>query len=240
MLRGASLRVPRGQRVAVVGGSGGGKSTLMRLALRLYEPAAGRVTLGGADVRDVPPAELAARVAVVAQEPQLFALTIRENIACVRRRRRRRRSRSLARPSTDRPRPVSVDRSCARRAIGPRTGAVVEGAPPRASSRSPSASARAVAASSPWVVVRPTTRARRARRRDRGLIGGGSLPGSFTREAAPHDCDRSSPTLRYGLPKLPSEPPAAAAAARAERDAAVERAAALANVDAFVSKLPDG
>ena len=81
MLRGASLAVRPGERVAIVGGSGGGKSTLLRLLLRMYEPSAGRVTLGGVDVRDIAPSEFSARVAVVAQEDRLFPLTIRENIA---------------------------------------------------------------------------------------------------------------------------------------------------------------
>jgi ABC-type multidrug transport system fused ATPase/permease subunit len=80
VLRGVSLSVPAGGRVAVVGASGGGKSTLLALALRLYAPASGRVLLDGADVAELDPTFLRRHVAAVTQEPPLFALTIRDNI----------------------------------------------------------------------------------------------------------------------------------------------------------------
>lgn len=80
VLRGVSLAVPAGGRVAVVGRSGGGKSTLLALALALYRPSGGRVTLDGADVAGLDPAFLRRALAAVAQEPPLFALSVRENV----------------------------------------------------------------------------------------------------------------------------------------------------------------
>ena len=80
VLRGVSLEVPAGGRVAVVGRSGGGKSTLLSLALALYRPSGGRVTLDGADVAALDPAFVRKALAAVAQEPPLFALSVRENI----------------------------------------------------------------------------------------------------------------------------------------------------------------
>jgi ABC-type multidrug transport system fused ATPase/permease subunit len=80
VLRGVSLCVPPGGRVAVVGASGGGKSTLLALALRLYAPSAGRVLLDGADLAELDPTYIRRYIAAVTQEPPLFALSIRENI----------------------------------------------------------------------------------------------------------------------------------------------------------------
>jgi ATP-binding cassette subfamily B (MDR/TAP) protein 8 len=81
VLRGVSLAVPLGGRVAVVGASGGGKSTLLALALRLYAPAGGRVLLDGVDIATLDPVFLRRHVVgAVTQEPPLFALSIRDNI----------------------------------------------------------------------------------------------------------------------------------------------------------------
>jgi ABC-type multidrug transport system fused ATPase/permease subunit len=80
VLRGVSLAVPAGGRVAVVGRSGGGKSTLLSLALALYRPSGGRVTLDGADVAALDPSFLRSALSAVAQEPPLFALSVRDNI----------------------------------------------------------------------------------------------------------------------------------------------------------------
>lgn len=79
-LRGFSLHVRPGERVALVGPSGSGKSTVFRLLLRLYDPQAGQVLLDGVDLRDVDPAEVRARMALVAQEAPLFSGSARENV----------------------------------------------------------------------------------------------------------------------------------------------------------------
>ncbi len=76
-----SFAAQRGQKVALVGESGGGKSTLVNLLLGLYQPSAGRLTVCGKDVADMSSAELRSSVGVVFQEPALFSGTIRENIA---------------------------------------------------------------------------------------------------------------------------------------------------------------
>jgi len=79
-LRGVSFAVPVGGRIAVVGASGGGKSTLLSLALRLYEPAGGCVLLDGQDVATLRPTFLRSVIASVTQEPPLFAMSVRDNI----------------------------------------------------------------------------------------------------------------------------------------------------------------
>jgi ABC transporter fused permease/ATP-binding protein len=81
VLRDVSLTVAPGQVVALVGPSGSGKSTLLHLLLRFDDVAAGAVRLDGADVRTLRLAELRRAMAMVAQEPVLFAGTIRANIA---------------------------------------------------------------------------------------------------------------------------------------------------------------
>jgi subfamily B ATP-binding cassette protein MsbA len=83
-LEGASIEARRGEMVALVGPSGGGKSTILSLIPRFYDATSGRVTVDGADVRDVTIASLRARIAFVTQEPFLFDDTIRANIAYAR------------------------------------------------------------------------------------------------------------------------------------------------------------
>ncbi|HVM37633.1 MAG TPA: ABC transporter transmembrane domain-containing protein [Sphingomicrobium sp.] len=75
-----SLAITPGETVAVVGPSGAGKSTLFQLALRFYDPQEGRVTFDGIDVRDVDPAALRARIALVPQETVIFAASARDNL----------------------------------------------------------------------------------------------------------------------------------------------------------------
>ena len=70
-----------GQRIALVGPSGIGKSTLVSLILRLYDPLEGRVLIDGRDVRDYTLASLRAQTSMVLQDPVLFAASIRDNIA---------------------------------------------------------------------------------------------------------------------------------------------------------------
>ncbi|MGH2603107.1 MAG: ABC transporter ATP-binding protein, partial [Dehalococcoidia bacterium] len=85
VLRNLSLTIPAGAIVAVVGATGAGKTTLVNLLTRLYDPWQGRVTLDGVDVRDLPLATLRDAVAVVPQESFLFSDSIKENIAYGRR-----------------------------------------------------------------------------------------------------------------------------------------------------------
>ena len=79
-LDGLTLHIPAGQTLAVVGENGAGKSTLAKLLLRLYDPQAGRVTVGGTNLKDLDPADWRARVAVVFQDFARFDYTVRENV----------------------------------------------------------------------------------------------------------------------------------------------------------------
>ena len=76
-----NLHVPAGNTVALVGSSGSGKSTVVQLIERFYDPLAGTVTLDGMDLRSLPLRWLRNQVGLVSQEPTLFATTIYENIA---------------------------------------------------------------------------------------------------------------------------------------------------------------
>jgi subfamily B ATP-binding cassette protein MsbA len=80
-LKDVSLETRRGQRAALVGPSGGGKSTILNLIPRFYDVAGGRVSIDGQDVRDVTLASLRDHMALVTQEPFLFDDTVRANIA---------------------------------------------------------------------------------------------------------------------------------------------------------------
>ncbi len=80
-LEDVSFTLEPGRTTALVGPSGAGKTTLVRLALRLIDPQAGRVRLDGADLREVRQASLRAAVALVPQEVALFNDTLRANIA---------------------------------------------------------------------------------------------------------------------------------------------------------------
>lgn len=80
-LQGVSLSVPAGATVALVGPSGGGKTTAASLVPRFWDVDAGRVLIGGADVRSIPPHELMENVAFVFQNCRLFKQSLAENIA---------------------------------------------------------------------------------------------------------------------------------------------------------------
>mmetsp|Transcript_119838 Transcript_119838/g.310922 ORF Transcript_119838/g.310922 Transcript_119838/m.310922 type:complete len:1613 (+) Transcript_119838:118-4956(+) len=80
-LNGVSLQVPAGTTAAFVGPSGSGKSTLVSVLLRFYDPQEGAVTLDGHDIRFLQVAWLRSCMALVEQEPVLFACSIEENIA---------------------------------------------------------------------------------------------------------------------------------------------------------------
>ena len=79
-VQGFDLDVAAGQRVALVGPSGAGKSTVFQLLLRFYDPQAGTVSVDGVDVRAMDPRVLRRRLAVVPQEPAIFAASVRENV----------------------------------------------------------------------------------------------------------------------------------------------------------------
>ena len=81
VLHDVDLRLRRGEVVALVGPSGGGKTTLMNLVSRFADPTSGRVLVDGCDLRDVTLRSLRAQVALVAQETFLFNDTVRANIA---------------------------------------------------------------------------------------------------------------------------------------------------------------
>jgi ATP-binding cassette, subfamily B, bacterial len=75
-----SFHARAGERVAIVGHTGAGKSTLMSLLVRFYDPGAGRIELDGVDLRDLQLSSLREQISVVLQEPLLFSGTIEENI----------------------------------------------------------------------------------------------------------------------------------------------------------------
>jgi ATP-binding cassette subfamily B protein len=75
-----TLSVKSRERLAVVGPSGAGKTTLFQLAERFYDPQAGRVLLDGVDLRDADPAEIRQRIAMVPQEVVIFAASARDNL----------------------------------------------------------------------------------------------------------------------------------------------------------------
>ena len=75
------LVVKPGERVAIVGPSGAGKSTLFQLLLRFYDPLSGSVSIDGVDIKTVALADLRKRLALVSQEPAIFATSIAENIS---------------------------------------------------------------------------------------------------------------------------------------------------------------
>ena len=81
VLQGMSFQVSEGQVAALVGRSGGGKSTIVHLILRFYDPRAGCIKLGGVDLRHLHIASMHRHIGVVSQETQLFNSTIGDNIS---------------------------------------------------------------------------------------------------------------------------------------------------------------
>lgn len=80
VLDGLTLNIQPGSVVALVGQSGGGKSSVMSLIQHLYEPSAGRVIVDGYDVHELCPEWLSRHISIVSQEPTLFARSIKKNI----------------------------------------------------------------------------------------------------------------------------------------------------------------
>jgi ATP-binding cassette subfamily B protein len=84
VLRDIDLDVPAGRTIALVGATGSGKTSLVSLIPRLYDPTAGQVLLDGADVRGVSVSSLRSAIAVVSDDPFLFSASVAENIAYAR------------------------------------------------------------------------------------------------------------------------------------------------------------
>lgn len=81
VLRGVSFSVEKGQRVAVVGHTGAGKSTVIKLVPRLYDVTGGAITIDGVDIREMDPRALRRLTTAVPQDVFLFSGTLRENLA---------------------------------------------------------------------------------------------------------------------------------------------------------------
>jgi len=79
-----SVTIPAGQRVGLVGHSGSGKTTFVKLIQRLHDVTGGRITIDGTDIRDMTQASLRSQIAIVQQEPILFHRSLAENIAYAR------------------------------------------------------------------------------------------------------------------------------------------------------------
>jgi ABC-type multidrug transport system fused ATPase/permease subunit len=80
VLRDVTFRLEAGRKLGLLGRTGSGKTTIARLLSRFYDPVAGRVTLGGMDLREAQVPSVRARVSVVTQEVQLFHGTVRDNL----------------------------------------------------------------------------------------------------------------------------------------------------------------
>jgi ATP-binding cassette, subfamily B, bacterial len=80
VLQDLNLEIPNGQRIALIGRTGSGKTSLLRVLMRFYEFQSGQVTIGGIDLRTIPFAQLGGLVGLVSQTPMLFAGTIADNI----------------------------------------------------------------------------------------------------------------------------------------------------------------
>jgi ATP-binding cassette subfamily B protein len=80
VLEGFNLSVKPGQKIAIVGATGSGKTTVVNLLTRFYEPDSGRITVDGVSIADIPKAELRRSIAIVLQDTVLFSDSIRQNI----------------------------------------------------------------------------------------------------------------------------------------------------------------
>lgn len=80
VLKNLTMTIPGGKTVAILGGTGSGKSTLIHLLQRLHEPAAGAISIGGTDISTIQKRHLRDRVGLVMQEPYLYSKTVAENI----------------------------------------------------------------------------------------------------------------------------------------------------------------
>ena len=81
VLKNIDIHIKPGEMIGLVGHSGAGKSTIINLCMRLYDPGIGKITIGGVDIKSIPPKELRDNIGVVFQETYLFSGSIYENIA---------------------------------------------------------------------------------------------------------------------------------------------------------------
>jgi ATP-binding cassette subfamily B protein len=79
-LYGVSFTVPAGKSVAIVGATGSGKSTIIRLLMRFYEPTTGQISFGGKDLKDLSSRSIRKQIGVIQQEVYLFSGTVRDNL----------------------------------------------------------------------------------------------------------------------------------------------------------------
>jgi ATP-binding cassette subfamily B multidrug efflux pump len=80
VLKNINFALERNMKLAIVGQTGAGKSTIINLLARFYDPNQGRILINGHDIRDIPLASLRSRMSIVLQDSFLFALSIKENI----------------------------------------------------------------------------------------------------------------------------------------------------------------
>jgi ATP-binding cassette subfamily B protein len=80
VLQGFDLRIKRGETIALVGATGGGKTTIVNLLCRFYEPTGGSIRIGGRDYRELSLHAIHSRIGIVLQSPHLFSGTIRDNL----------------------------------------------------------------------------------------------------------------------------------------------------------------
>ena len=85
VLKDLCVTIPAGATVAILGGTGSGKSTMMLLLQRLYEPDSGTIRIGGVDIRQIDREYLRSHVGLILQEPFLYSKTIRDNVGIARR-----------------------------------------------------------------------------------------------------------------------------------------------------------
>ena len=81
IIKDLNLTIDRGETIALVGSTGGGKTTIIKLLCRFYEPKRGRILIGGRDYTDLSLEAIQSRIGIVLQTPHLFSGTIKENIA---------------------------------------------------------------------------------------------------------------------------------------------------------------
>ena len=78
------MQIPAGRRAAVIGETGSGKSTLVHLLVRFWDPASGHICLANEDIRNLSETELRRSISVISQQPHMFNATLRENLQLVR------------------------------------------------------------------------------------------------------------------------------------------------------------